>query len=160
MPKKFSIGAAVAVPVILAAALAPAALTHAMAAAVGGSRCRRRTPRTASSTSARRRSPTPATPTRSATTCSAAPSRSVTGAACAPWCGSTDDGTAMCVETYRLPKGRSRPGSITFDLATGATEYSLAVTGGTGAYRAVEGEVRTVESDGGANGTHTFRLAR
>ena len=70
-------------------------------------------------------------------------------------------GIALCAETYRLPDGQiTAEGLITFDLATGGTSYTLAVTGGTGAYRTVEGEVRTVESDGGANGTHTFRLAR
>ena len=163
MRKKLSIGAVVAVPVILAAALAPAALSHDDGRGGQGF--------TLTSTFAQDgfidvgvgEDPNPGDGYAFSDDLFRG-GRAVgdRGGVC----------TLVRVEPARLappsvprptgcPTGRSRPrGSSPSTSRPAPRPYTLAVTGGTGAYRAVEGEVRTVESDGGANGTHTFRLAR
>ena len=44
--------------------------------------------------------------------------------------------------------------------AVGGTEFTWAITGGTGAYSAARGEVAVVESNGGVNSDLQFRITR
>ena len=68
---------------------------------------------------------------------------------------------AHCTETFRLPAGQIvTQGLLTFDPAVGGTEFTWAITGGTGAYSSAHGEVRVVESNGGVNATFDFRITR
>ena len=68
---------------------------------------------------------------------------------------------AHCTETFRLPEGQIvAAGMLTFDVAVGGTEFTWAITGGTGAYRMARGEVIVVESNGGQNAAYEFRITR
>ena len=66
-------------------------------------------------------------------------------------------GVAKCSETFRLPEGQiTAEGLVDF----GATEFTWAITGGSGAYRSARGEVNVVETNNGQNGAFTFRITR
>jgi hypothetical protein len=62
---------------------------------------------------------------------------------------------------FRLAEGEIvAQGLVTFDPAVGGTEFTWAITGGTGAYSAARGEVDVVESNGGVNSDLHFRIIR
>jgi hypothetical protein len=68
---------------------------------------------------------------------------------------------AWCTEMFRLAEGEIvAQGLVTFDPAVGGTEFTWAITGGTGAYSAARGEVDVVESNGGVNSDLHFRIIR
>ena len=72
-----------------------------------------------------------------------------------------DASVAKCSETFRLPDGQiATEGLVTFDPVTGGTQFTWAITGGTGAYRTARGEVNIVETNAGANSTLDFRITR
>jgi hypothetical protein len=66
-----------------------------------------------------------------------------------------------CTETFRLAEGQIvAQGLVTFDPAVGGTEFTWAITGGTGAYSTARGEVDIAESNGGVNSDLHFRITR
>jgi hypothetical protein len=66
-------------------------------------------------------------------------------------------GVAKCSETFRLPDGQIVAEGL---VNVGATEFTWAITGGTGAYRSARGEVNVVETNDGQNGAFEFRITR
>jgi hypothetical protein len=72
-------------------------------------------------------------------------------------------GLHHCVATWRLPEGQiTAQGLVPFDIAQGETAdapFTVAVTGGTGAFRTARGELDVVPAPDGSQAI-TFRLIR
>ena len=66
------------------------------------------------------------------------------------------DGVQL-IQTFRRPEGQIVTEGL---VAFGATEFTWAITGGTGAYSTAHGAVDVVETNGGVNATFSFHIIR